>query len=47
MLHEKCLRIIYNDQQSFFTELLNKDNSVSINIRNVQRLVIEIFRFYN
>ena len=47
MLHERCLRIIYNDQQSSFTELLNKDNSVSIHIRNIQRLAIEMFRFYN
>ena len=47
MLHERCLRIICNDQQSSFTELLNKDNSVSIHIRNIQRLVIEMFRFYN
>ena len=47
MLHERCLRIIYNDKQSSFTELLNKDNSVSIHIRNIQRLAIEMFRFYN
>ena len=47
MLHERCLRIIYNDKQSSFTELLNKDNSVSIHIRNIQRLAIERFTFYN
>ena len=47
MLHERCLRIIYNDQQPSFTELLNKDNSISIHIRNIQRLAIEMFRFYN
>ena len=47
MLHERCLRIIYNDKQSSFTELLNKDNSVSIHIGNIQRLAIEMFRFYN
>ena len=47
MLHERCLRIIYNDKQSSFTELLNKDNSVSIHTRNVQRLAIEMFPFYN
>ena len=47
MLHERFLRIIYNDKQSSFTELLNKDNSVSIHIRNIQRLAIEMFRFYN
>ena len=47
MLHERCLRTIYNDKQSSFTELLNKDNSVSIHIRNIQRLAIEMFRFDN
>ena len=47
MIHERCLRIIYNDKQSSFTELLNKDNSVSIHIKNIQRLAIEMFRFYN
>ena len=47
MLHERFLRIIYNDKQSSFTELLNKDNSVSIHIRNIQRLAIEMVRFYN
>ena len=43
MLHERCLRIIYNNKQSFFTE----DNSVSIHIRNIQRIAIEMFRLYN
>ena len=47
MLHERCIRIIYNDNQSSFTELLNKDNSAPIHIRNIQRLAIEMFRFYN
>ena len=47
MLHERCLRLIYNDKQSSLTELMNKDNSVSIHIRNIQRLAIEMFRFYN
>ena len=47
MLHERCSRIIYNDQQLSFTKLLNKDNSVSTHIRNIQRLAIEMFRFYN
>ena len=47
MLHKSCLRIIYNDKQSAFAELLNKDNSVSIHIKNIQRLAIEMFRGYN
>ena len=46
MLHGRCLRIIYNDKKSSFTELLNKDTSVSIHIRNIQRFQIEMFRFY-
>ena len=47
MLHERCLRIIYNDEQQSFTELLNKNSSGSIHIRNVQKLAIEFFRYYN
>ena len=47
MLYERFLRIIYNDRQSSFIELLNKDSSVSIHIRNIQRLAIEMFRFCN
>ena len=35
MLHERFLRIIYNGKQSYFTELRNKGNSVSIHIRNI------------
>ena len=46
MLHE-YLRMIYNDKQSSFTELLSKGSSVSFDIRNIQRLAIEMFRFYN
>ena len=33
-------------KQSSFTELLNKNNSVSIHIRNIQRFAVEMFRFY-
>ena len=43
----RCLRIIYNDKQLSFTELLNKDDSISIHIRNIQKLAIEMFWFYN
>ena len=28
-LHERCLRIIYNDKQASFIKLLEKDNSLS------------------
>ena len=46
-LHERCLRIIYNDKQSSFIELLEKDNSVSIHQRNLQVLAIEMFKVSN
>ena len=45
MIDKRCLKIIYNDKQSSFNELLNKDSSVSIHIRNIQRLAIEMFKF--
>ena len=44
MLHERCLRIVYHDRQSAFIECLS---SVSIHIRNIQKLAIEMFEFYN
>jgi len=43
-LHERCLRIIYNDKQSTFNELLEKDGSVSIHIKNIQILATEMFK---
>ena len=46
-LHERCLRIIYNDKRSNFEELLNKDNSVSIHHHNIQALAIELYKVVN
>ena len=43
-LHEKCLRLIYNKKRSSFEDLLEKDNSVSINHKNLQALPIEMFK---
>ena len=36
--------IVYNDKQSLFSELLEKDGSISIHMRNIQSLAIEKFR---
>ena len=41
-LHERCLRLVYNDKQSSFNELLEKDGSVSIHMRNTQMLATEM-----
>ena len=43
-IHERALRITYNDSKSTFEELLNKDNSVSIHHRNLQVLITEMFK---
>ena len=43
-IHEKALRIVYQDNVSLFQELLEKDKSVSIHQRNLQALAIEVFK---
>ena len=46
-LHERCLRIVYNDKQSSFNKLLEKDGSVSIHMRNIQILATERHKLIN
>ena len=46
-LHQRCLRMIYNDKISNFEELLNKDNSVSIHHSNIHALAIEMYKVAN
>ena len=43
-IHQRALRITYKDKSSTFQELLEKDNSVSVLHRNVQKLTIEIYK---
>ena len=43
-LHERCLRITYNDKTSSFQELLEKDGSTSIHDHNLQILATEMFK---
>ena len=43
-LHERSLRIVYGDRHSSFNELLERDNSVSIHQRNLQMLLIEMYK---
>ena len=45
-IHERALRITYQDHISTFQELLNKDNSVSIHHRNLQALATEMFKIH-
>ena len=47
MFTNRCLRIVYNDKQSSFNELLEKDGSVSIHMRNIQILATEMYKLIN
>ena len=46
-IHERALRLVYKDNASSFTELLIKDNSVTIHDRNLQVLATEIYKTLN
>ena len=43
-LHERCLRIIYNDYRSSFEYLLDRDKGVTIHLKSVRTLAIEMFK---
>ena len=46
-LHERALRLVYNDKDLTFQELLDLDGSVTIHQRNLQKLAIEMFKIKN
>ena len=43
-LHERVLRIVYNDFKSSFKNLLEKDGTISIHPKNLHKLGTEIFK---
>ena len=43
-LHEKALRVTYQERNSSFNWLLNLDKSVSIHYRNIKHLLTEIYK---
>ena len=43
-IHERSLRMVYNDYESSFELLLEKDGSVKIHEKNIQVLVTEMFK---
>ena len=45
-LHERCLRIIYNDKASSFADLFAKYGSVTIHTRNFQVLATDMFKVH-
>ena len=46
-LHERAIRIAYNDNVSPFEDLLQRDQSVSIHHRNIRLLGIELYKTRN
>ena len=46
-LPERCLRIVYQDKQNSYENLLVKDGAVSMHHRNIQALAIEIYKIKN
>ena len=46
-MHEKCLRIVYNDITSSYEELLEIDKSVSVHHRNIHILTTELYKKVN
>ena len=43
-IHERALRIRYNDKSSSYRELLTKDRSVTIHHRNIRVLATEMYK---
>ena len=46
-LHERALRIIYNDTMMSLEELLFKDETFTIDHQNIQSLAIEMYKAKN
>ena len=46
-LHERALRIVYKSENLTFQELLEKDDSVTIHHKNLQRLATEMYKIKN
>ena len=43
-IHERALRLVYQDYTSSFDELLNKDGSLTFHHRNIHQVAIEMFK---
>ena len=45
--HKRPLRILNNDYDSSLDKLLNKSDTVAIHIKNLQKLMLEIYKSMN
>ena len=46
-LHERTLRIVYQDQKLHFQTLLRNDKSVTVYLRNLHYLTTEVYKVKN
>ena len=46
-LHERALKLVYKDERLNFQEMLDRDNSITIHHKNLQRLAIEMYKVKN
>ena len=44
-LHERGLRALLNDETSTFNNMLSKSNDTTIHVKNIQKLMIEFFKY--
>ena len=43
-VHKRSLRVLLNDFDSTFEELLHRNDEVSIHVQNVQKLMLEVYK---
>ena len=46
-LHERALRLVYDDYVTTFEELLEKDSSFTVHHYNIQILCIELYKVFS
>ena len=46
-LRERCLCLVYNNNKSSFQEPLDKDTGVTIHVKNVRAVAVEMFKVSN
>ena len=46
-VHKKALRLLYDDDESTFEELLKRDEGFTVHETNIQKLMLEMFKAKN
>ena len=46
-LHERALRMIYNEYEDSFEDLLQRDNSFTVHENNIKKLLVELYKILN